>query len=58
MMQLDQIVPGLGAPVVDGVHHVYWWLILAVVVLAFVLPLAFVLGRGGGGDRFDRTLRR
>lgn len=48
MMQLDQLVPGLGAPAADGVHHVYWWLILAVVVLAFVLPLAFILGRDGG----------
>jgi hypothetical protein len=51
MTELSQLVPGLGAPVTDGVHHVYWWLILAVVVLAFVLPLAFVNGRG------DRTLR-
>lgn len=55
MTQLNQLVPGLGAPATDGVHHVYWWLILAVVVLAFVLPLVFVLGHDGRGDR---TLRR
>lgn len=48
MTQLSQLVPGLGAPAADGVHHVYWWLILAVVVLVFVMPLAYIFGRNGG----------
>ena len=36
------------APAFSAHHHHLWWLVLAIVVLALVMPLAWVLGHGGG----------
>jgi hypothetical protein len=47
MLQLETLVPALGASAESGMHA-WWWVILAVVVLAFVTPLAYVLGHDGG----------
>jgi hypothetical protein len=39
------------AALVDGGHHPLWWLVLLVVVMAFVTPLAYLLSHGPGGKR-------
>ncbi|MCU1283229.1 MAG: hypothetical protein JWM53_6775, partial [bacterium] len=31
-----------------------WWVVLAVVVLAFVTPIAYLLGHNGGGQLHHR----
>jgi hypothetical protein len=45
--QLAMLVPALGAPT-DGRAHNLWWLILALVVFALVMPLAYLAGTRGG----------
>jgi len=47
MMQLEMMLPALGAAGL-GHAHGYWWLILAVVVIALIMPLAYFFGRHGG----------
>ncbi|MCU1277256.1 MAG: hypothetical protein JWM53_802 [bacterium] len=47
MLQLDTLIPALGASG-QGQLHNWWWVILAVVVFAFVTPLAYLFGHGGG----------
>jgi hypothetical protein len=54
MLQLETFVSTLGASSHGHVHG-WWWVMLAVVVFAFVTPLAYVLGHNGG--RADRGLR-
>lgn len=46
MLQLETLAPALGAAGQGHLHS--WWLILAVVVFALVMPLAYLLGRNGG----------
>jgi hypothetical protein len=48
MLQLETLVPALGASGGSGGLHDAWWLVLAAVVFAFVMPLAYLLGRNGG----------
>jgi hypothetical protein len=46
MLQLKTLLPALGA---SGQGHLHaWWVILAVVVFAFVTPLAYLFGSNGG----------
>ena len=47
MMQLEMMLPALGAAG-PGHSHPYWWLILAVIVFASVIPLAYFFGKHGG----------
>lgn len=47
MLQLELLVPALGATS-HGTLHNWWWVILAVVVFAMVTPLAYVFGHHGG----------
>jgi hypothetical protein len=47
MLQLESLLPALGAST-QGHAHGLWWVWLAVVVFAFVAPLAYVLGHHGG----------
>lgn len=51
MLQLQTLLPALGATG-EGHAHGYWWVILAIVVFAFVMPLAYVFARHDG--RADR----
>ena len=46
-MELGTLVPIFGAAD-SGPTHGWWWVILAVVVFALVVPLAYSLGRNGG----------
>jgi hypothetical protein len=50
MLQLDTLVPALGASAHASTLHGAWWVVLAVVVFAFVTPLAYLLGHDGGGQ--------
>jgi hypothetical protein len=52
MSELYGLVPALG---VEGgpTLHSLWPLLLAIVVVALVMPLAYLMGRGGG--RADST---
>jgi len=45
MVQFGNMVPALGAHPAASLPG--YWLILAVVVLAFVLPMAYLFGRNG-----------
>ncbi|MCU1280158.1 MAG: hypothetical protein JWM53_3704, partial [bacterium] len=45
--QLLLMIPARGAAG-QGRFHGTWWIILAIVVFALVVPLAYVLGRNGG----------
>jgi hypothetical protein len=47
MFELSQYLPAFGAATQRSLH-VLWPLLLAVVVLALVMPLAYLMGRGGG----------
>jgi len=47
MLQLETLVPALGAAG-QGHIHGWWWVVLAAVVFALVAPLAYQLGHGGG----------
>ena len=43
MLQLSLLVPALGAhPESQG--HNLWWIVLALVIFAMVMPLAYLLG--------------
>ena len=47
MLQLETLVPALGASS-HGQMHNWWWVILAAVVFALVTPMAYILGHNGG----------
>ena len=47
MLELETLLPALGATGQGHVHN-WWWLVLAVVVFALVAPLAYLFGRHGG----------
>ncbi|MGZ3404950.1 MAG: hypothetical protein ACXVAN_00800 [Polyangia bacterium] len=46
MLQLVTFAPALGAAG-QGLHD-WWWIVLAIVVFAFVMPMAYLFGHGGG----------
>jgi hypothetical protein len=43
MSELAQLVPALGTDGSGGLHG--WWLLLAIVVATFILPVAFFVAR-------------
>jgi hypothetical protein len=47
MPSLETLVPALNA-VTRSHTHGWWWLVLAIVVFAMIMPLAYLMGRGGG----------
>ncbi len=48
MTQLHRLLPALGASPGDSPFNAYWWLMLAVAVVAIVLPVAYLVARDGG----------
>ena len=48
MRDLNSVASLLGAP---AQHHPLWWLVLAIVVFAFVMPLAWLLSRDPTGQQ-------
>ncbi|HEX8952870.1 MAG TPA: hypothetical protein VF997_01680 [Polyangia bacterium] len=47
MVQLGTWLLAVRAPGSDNLRS-FWWMILAVVVFAMVMPLAYLFGRHGG----------
>jgi hypothetical protein len=56
MKELSILTPALGAAG-QGHTHNLWWILLALVVFALVMPLAYVLGAHGGRPRSQGPLR-
>ena len=46
MMELHSLLSATGAA--GGAYNGYWWIMLAAIVFAIMLPLAYLLGRNGG----------
>ncbi|HEY2748497.1 MAG TPA: hypothetical protein VGL86_27935 [Polyangia bacterium] len=48
MVELYHLLPALGIAADGDAYDGYWWIMLAAVVFALVLPVIYLAGRHGG----------